>query len=86
MLLNLTEVGERNQLIARVEIGHAALMQILSKVSTEIPHHLSATDNEDQNYGQMLKQHLLFNRNEAWYLGRQPTKTPYRRYGCLLLV
>ena len=37
VLLNLMEVGERNQLIAQVEIGHGALMQMLSKVLIEIP-------------------------------------------------
>ena len=41
------EVGEGNQLIAQVEIGHAALMQMLSNVSTEILHCLSTIDNED---------------------------------------
>ena len=37
VLLNLMEVGARNQLIAQVEIGHGALMQMLSKVLIEIP-------------------------------------------------
>ena len=37
VLLNLMEVGEGNKLIAQVEIGHAALMQMLSKVLIEIP-------------------------------------------------
>ena len=70
------EVGEGNQLIAQVEIGHAVLMQMLSKVPIEIPHHLSVIDNEDRNYDQMLMQHPLFNRNQTWYLGRKRTGTP----------
>ena len=37
VLLNLMEVGEGNQLIAQVEIGHTALMQMVSKVLIEIP-------------------------------------------------
>ena len=47
VLLYLMEVGEGNPLIAQVEIGHAALMQMLSNVSTEILHCLSTIDNED---------------------------------------
>ena len=77
------QVGEGNQLIAQVENGHVALMEMLSKVPTEIPHHLSTIDNEDQNYDQMLMQHPLFNRNQTWYLGRKPTGTPSRCSGCL---
>ena len=76
------EVGEGNQLIAQVEIGHAALMQMLSNVSTEI-HCLSTIDNEDWNYDQMLMQHPLFNKNQTWYLGRKPKGTPCRCSGCL---
>ena len=45
VLLNLMQVGEGNQLIAQIEIGHAALMEMLSKVPTEILHHLSTIDN-----------------------------------------
>ena len=71
VLLNLMEVGEGNQLIAQVDIGHAALMQMLSKVPVEIPHHLLTIDNEDRNYDEMLMQHPLFNRNETWCLGRK---------------
>ena len=41
----------------------------------KVPHHLSTSDNEDQNYDQMLMQHPLFNRNETWYLGCKPTGT-----------
>ena len=41
VLLNLMQVGEGNQLVAQIEIEHAALMQMLSKVPTEILHHLS---------------------------------------------
>ena len=77
------EVGEGDQLIAQVEIGHAVLMQMLSKVPIEIPHHLSVIDNEDRNYDQMLMQHPLFNRNQTWYLGRKRTGTPCRCSGCL---
>ena len=33
VLLNLMQVGEGNQVIAQVEIEHAALMQMLSKCS-----------------------------------------------------
>ena len=40
------QVGEGNHLIAQVEIGHAALMEMLSKVPTEIPHYLPAIDNK----------------------------------------
>ena len=58
-------VGEGNQLIARVENGHAALKQMLSKVPTEIPHHLSIVNNKGRNYGQMLIQHPLLNRNQT---------------------
>ena len=77
------QVGKGNQLIAQVETGHAALIQMLSKVPTEIPHHLSTIDNEDRNYDQMLMQHPLFNRNQTCHLGCKPTGTPCRCSGCL---
>ena len=77
------QVGEGNYLIAQVEIGHTALMQMLSKVPTEIPHYLPAIDNKDRNYDQILMQHSLFNRNQTWYLGRTLTGTPFRCSGCL---
>ena len=83
LLLNLMQVGEENQLIAQLEIGHVALMQMLSKVPTEIPHHLSTIDNEDQNYDQMLMQHSWFNRTQTWYLGCKPAGTPCRCSSCL---
>ena len=54
VLLNLMEVGEGNQLIAQVETRHAALMQMLKKVPSGIPHHLSAMNNEDRNYDQIF--------------------------------
>ena len=47
VLLYLMEVGEGNQLIAQVEIGQAALMPMLSNVSTEILHRLSTIHYED---------------------------------------
>ena len=83
VLLNLMQVGEGNHLIAQVEIGHAALMEMLSKVPTEIPHYLPAIDNKDRNYDQILMQHPLLNRNQTWYLGHKPTGTPFRCSGCL---
>ena len=48
------EVSEGNRLIAEALIGHAVLMQMLSKVPIKIPYHLSTIDNEDRNYDQML--------------------------------
>ena len=56
---------------------------MLSKVSTEIPHHLSTIDNEDQNYDQLLMQHPLFNINQTWHLGHLPTEPPCQCSGCL---
>ena len=61
VLLNLMQVGEGNQPIAQVESGYAALMQMLSKVLTEIPHHISTIENQDRNYNQMLMQHCTKN-------------------------
>ena len=83
VLLNLVQVGEGNQLIDQVEIGHTALMEMFSKVPTEIPHHLPTIHKEGPNYDQMLMQHPLFNRNQNWYLGRKPTGTPGQCSGCL---
>ena len=83
VLLNLMEVVERNQLIAQVKIGHPALIQMLSKMPTEIPHHLSTIDNKDQNYDQMLMRYPLLNRSQSWYLERKPTRTPCQCSGCL---
>ena len=60
-MLILIQVGEGNQLIAEVGIGHAALMQMLSKMPIEIPHHISTIDNEGRKYDQMLMQYPLFN-------------------------
>ena len=54
VLLILMQVGEGNQLIAQVEIGHAALMQMLSKMPIEIHHHISTIDNEGRKYDQIL--------------------------------
>ena len=81
--LNLFNVNEGDQLIAQVQLGSSALVQLLQKLPTSLPPHLLSINESQRAIDPKITEHPSFRKDQIWVLARKGAGSPCRCSGCL---